>query len=115
MLREAQMKVELLYFEGCPNTETTRRALRRALAEEGIEAEIHSIRVEKEEEARRLRFPGSPTIRIDGADAFPVPEERGGAPACRTYATPEGLRGAPTAEMLRSALAAIRYGPARDS
>ena len=49
--------------------------------------------------------PGSPTIRVDGEDLFPVPERAGYALGCRMYATPEGLRGSPTTEMLREALA----------
>jgi len=34
-----------------------------------------------------------------------VPERAGYALGCRMYATPEGLRGAPTAEMVRASLA----------
>ena len=48
---------------------------------------------------------GSPTIRVDGEDRFPVPEGAGYALGCRMYATPEGLRGSPTEEMVRTSLA----------
>jgi hypothetical protein len=41
------------------------------LAEEGLEADIELVAVNSDEEARRLRFPGSPTIRVDGRDLFP--------------------------------------------
>ncbi|CAN5882511.1 hypothetical protein BH18ACT11_BH18ACT11_11100 [soil metagenome] len=58
-----------------------------------------------DEEAQDLRFPGSPTIRVDGEDLFPVPDRPRYALGCRTYATPEGLKGSPTATMLRAALA----------
>ncbi len=98
------MRVELLYFECCPNAEVAGRALRRAMEEEGIETKILPVAVDTDDEARRLRFPGSPTIRIDGEDAFPVGERESWTLACRTYATPEGLRGAPSVEMLRAAL-----------
>ena len=98
------MKVELLYFEGCPNADLAERVLRQALVEGGIEAEITPISVEDDEESQKMRFPGSPTVRIDGEDAFPVEKRESWPLTCRTYATPEGLRGAPTVEMLRSAL-----------
>lgn len=98
------MKVELLYFEGCPNADLAEQDLRQALVEEKIEAEITSVCVEDDEESQRMRFPGSPTIRIDGEDAFPVDTRESWLLTCRTYATPEGLRGAPTVEMLRSVL-----------
>ena len=68
------MKVEILYFDGCPTYETATKTLRAVLAEEGVEAEVHLTAVNTDEKARRLRFPGSPTIRVDGRDLFPVPE-----------------------------------------
>jgi hypothetical protein len=98
------MKVEVLYFGGCPTYETATKTLRAVLAEEGLEADIELVAVNSDEEARRLRFPGSPTIRVDGEDLFPVPEREDWRLGCRVYATPEGLRGSPTAEMLGEAL-----------
>ena len=94
------MKVEVLYFDGCPTYETAAKTLRVVLAKEGVEAEVQLIAVNTDEEARRLRFPGSPTILVDGRDLFPVPERQDWRLGCRVYATPEGLRGSPTAEML---------------
>jgi hypothetical protein len=98
------MQVEVLYFDGCPTYGAAEEALREVLAEEGIEAGVEWVPVNTDEEARRLRFPGSPTIRVDGEDLFPVPERAEYALGCRMYATSEGLKGAPTAQMLRGAL-----------
>ena len=98
------MKVELLYFDGCPGYRTAENALREVLAEEGIEANVTLVAVNTDEEARRLRFPGSPTIRVDGRDLFPAPERDEWRLGCRVYATAEGLKGSPTTEMLREAL-----------
>ena len=69
-----------------------------------MEAEVDMVAVNNSEAAQRLRVPGSPTIRVDGQDLFPVPQRASYALGCRTYATPEGLRGSPTAEILREAL-----------
>jgi hypothetical protein len=99
------MKVEILYFDGCPTYLRTEEALRRVLAGEGVEADVELVAVNTDEEAQDLRFPGSPTIRVDGEDLFPVPERAGYALGCRMYATPQGLRGSPTPTMLRAALA----------
>jgi hypothetical protein len=98
------MRIELLYFDGCPTFRSAEEDLRRVLAEEGVEAEVELVEVNSDEEARRLRFAGSPTLRVDGRDPFPVPERGERGLGCRVYATPEGLKGSPTIEMLREAL-----------
>ncbi|MBA2567615.1 MAG: thioredoxin family protein [Thermoleophilaceae bacterium] len=101
------MKMEILYFDGCPTYEAADETLRDVLAEQGAEVEVELVAVNTDEEAQRLRFPGSPTIRADGEDLFPVPDRAAWAwGGCRTYLTPEGLRGAPTPEMLGEALEA---------
>jgi hypothetical protein len=51
---------------------------------------------------------------VDGRDLFPVPERAEYALGCRMYATPEGLRGAPTTEMLREALEKMDSGSAAE-
>jgi len=98
------MKVEITHFDSYPTYRATENALRQVLAEEGIQADIELVAVNSEEEARRLRFPGSPTIRVDGRDLFPTPEREDWRLVCRVYATPEGLIGSPTAQMLKAAL-----------
>ena len=98
------MKVEVLYFDLCPTYVAAENTLREVLGREGIGAEVELVAVNTDEEAQRLRFPGSPTIRADGEDLFPVPERAEYALGCRMYATPEGLKGSPTAGMLREAL-----------
>ena len=96
--------MDVLYFEGCPTHLEAEKALREVLSEEGIGAEVELVAVNTDEEAQRLRFPGSPTIRVNGEDLFPVPEWGEYALGCRMYATPEGLKGSPTAKMLKEAL-----------
>jgi hypothetical protein len=98
------MKIEILHFDGCPTYRVTENTLRQVLAEEGLEAEVELVAVNSDEEARRLRFPGSPTIRVEDRDLFPTPEREDWRLVCRVYATPEGLMGSPTAQMLKAAL-----------
>jgi len=98
------MNVEILYFDGCPTYKTAVKTLQDILAEQNTEAQLETVAINTDEQAQQLRFPGSPTIRIDGRDIFPTEDRADYRLGCRVYATPEGLRGSPTAEMIRTAL-----------
>ena len=100
------MRIEFLYWEECPSHEEALARLREVLAEEGIRAPIEVVRVDTDEQARALAFPGSPTIRVDGADiAPPGPIPQG--LTCRVYHTEDGrVTPLPTREMIRRALRA---------
>ena len=55
--------------------------------------------------AVRLRFSGSPTIRIDGRDVDPESVDAGDdSPRCRLYRTSSGLRGVPERQWVEAAL-----------
>jgi hypothetical protein len=61
--------------------------------------------VETQEEAEALRFPGSPTIRVDGRDVDPAGAEGRPALNCRIYLLPDGgVSPVPTREQLEEAL-----------
>ncbi len=95
------MKVELLYFDGCPSWETGLKNLESALQEEGITASIHMIKVNDEEEASQQKFLGSPSFRVDGRDLWHE-EREAYSLSCRVYPTPTGIKGFPTVDMLRT-------------
>jgi hypothetical protein len=99
------MKVELLWWEGCPSYPETLADLEQTLGEEGIDTEVEMVEVESDESARRERFPGSPTIRIDGEDIFPPAETEPHSLTCRVYRLRDG-RPSPTPdpEDLREAI-----------
>jgi len=95
------MEITVQYFDNCPNWQLAEDRLRQVLDELGrSDQPIRRQRVETPEEAERVVFGGSPTILIDGIDAFPDPAGPAGY-ACRVY----GGDAAPTAEQLREALA----------
>ena len=101
------MRIQLLYCEECPSHEQALARLRQILAEEGIETEVEVIRVETEEQARRLRFVGSPTILINGRDIDPPPPDAFYALTCRAYRWEDGrISPLPSPEMIRNALRA---------
>ena len=63
------MRVELLWWEGCPSYPEAIAEVRELMREEGLDADALELReIETEEQAASERFPGSPTIRIDGED-----------------------------------------------
>jgi hypothetical protein len=101
------MKMEILYFDGCPTYLAAEETLHEVLEEQGIAAEVELVAVNTDEEARRLRFPGSPTIRVAGKDLFPTEEREDWRLGCRVYTAPEGLSGSPTVEMFEEALTKI--------
>ena len=98
-------KVELLWFDGCPSHEPARAMLEDVLAELAPGTPIEDIDASDPAKAERLRFPGSPTIRIDGHDIQPGFEDPGDyAPRCRVFPTPAGLRGVPPREWIEDAV-----------
>lgn len=84
------MKVELYFWEGCPSYPEAKALLEQVLGERGIEVPIELREVRTREEAEALRFPGSPTIRIDGRDIDPDGAEAPPALTCRVYRLPGG-------------------------
>ena len=89
------MKVEFLWWEGCPSWPDALEELRTAMAEAGLDPEAVELRrVDSDEQAERERFPGSPTIRVDGEDVVPPNGDPIGL-ACRVYRLRDG-RPSPT-------------------
>jgi hypothetical protein len=117
-MEEAMTRVEILYFDGCPTWQRAAEMVRTVLCERGQDADVRVVRVESVEDARRLRFLGSPTIRIDGRDVEPTVAQ-GVEPSrdarslracgqfglqCRLYHDGERFLGVPPADWIRAAL-----------
>lgn len=99
------MRVELLYFEGCPAYEELLPRLRRILTEEGVTDAPDLCAIEDDETAARARFLGSPTVRIEGEDVEPGAAARTDfSVTCRLYRTEEGTARLPREEWIRDAL-----------
>jgi hypothetical protein len=99
------MTVELLWWEGCPSHPEALADLERVLREEGVPAEVTRVEIEDDEQARRERFPGSPTIRIDGRDIVPPGEGEPYSLTCRVYRTRDGrVSAVPDPEDVRDAV-----------
>ncbi|MFQ5381796.1 MAG: DUF2703 domain-containing protein [Dehalococcoidia bacterium] len=103
------MKIEFLYFDDCPNHHAARQLLGDVLREQGVEGTIEAVAVTDSAVAERVRFAGSPTIRIDGRDVEPGFIDTGDHTLrCRVYQTSRGLRGVPEREWIAAAVEAAR-------
>jgi hypothetical protein len=99
------MKIELLYFDGCPSYQALRPKLEALLAREGVEDEIELRQVETSEAAEDERFLGSPTLRIDGEDVDPGAAARSDfGMKCRLYRSAEGAAGVPPEDWIAEAI-----------
>jgi hypothetical protein len=101
-----ELRVELLWWRGCPSTGAMALELERALADLGLAgARLERREVEDEATAERERFVGSPTVRVDGRDLFPPDSAEPSGLACRIYRLRDG-RFSPTPDPadLRDAL-----------
>jgi len=99
------MTVELLYFGGCPNHEALLPRLLEIVADSGINDQVALRRISDDDAARRERFLGSPTVRVDNHDVEPGAERRTDfGMKCRLYRTAGGLSGQPEEEWIRAAL-----------
>ena len=101
----SQPRVEILYFEGCPNQEPARALVERLARQLHVEPQIELVEVTDPEAAVELRFLGSPTVRVDGADVEPgAAERRDFAFSCRIYRSEHGVAEQPDESWVRQAL-----------
>jgi hypothetical protein len=97
--------VEVLYVQDCPNHVAALTLVERVQAELGIDAELRTTLIVDQTAAERARFPGSPTVRVDGRDVEP-----GSEPAveftlaCRLYRLEHRFAGQPQERWIREAL-----------
>jgi hypothetical protein len=94
------MRVEFLYFEGCPNHLPALERIKEILQEESCGAEVREILVSDLQAAQSAKFLGSPTIRVNGLDIEPTARERRDfGLMCRRYSG-----GIPSHELIRTAV-----------
>jgi len=97
------MQIDLFYFDGCPFWQQALDNLYNAWAMDGYELQIHLVKVKSSQEAKKLRFQGSPSFAFKGQDFWPEQSEAYST-RCRNYQTPLGLESVPTVEMLKRKL-----------
>jgi 8-oxo-dGTP pyrophosphatase MutT (NUDIX family) len=102
----AAPRVEFLWWSGCPSWERGVAELREAMEELGLDPDAIEMRlIETEDDAVEAAFPGSPTIRVDGADVSEPGAIVDSPLACRVYRRRDGRPSPlPDPEDLRAAL-----------
>lgn len=97
------VRIEVLHVEGCPNLKEALAAVEDVLAKLDLEdVEVARVPVTSLEEAARLAFPGSPTVRVNGRDVYASK----GAPslAPRRYAGAFGWQGWPPRDFIQETI-----------
>jgi hypothetical protein len=84
------MRIEFLFWDGCPSHPEALALLQEVLEERGIDAPIEIREVLTHGDAVEQAFPGSPTIRIDGRDVDPDGATEPPSLTCRVYRLPDG-------------------------
>jgi hypothetical protein len=99
------VKIEILYFNGCPNHDTTLERVKEVLHQEDLSAEIVEVNVRDAASAQAHQILGSPTVRIDGLDIeLSARQSKDFGLMCRTYTEGGGRVGVPPLALIRAAL-----------
>lgn len=98
------MLIQVLCVPECRNCQPAIDRVRQVLRSEGVDARVEEVLVAEETAARSLHFPGSPTVRVNGADVEPSEQTAFGL-ACRLCADGTGL---PSELALRRAISAAK-------
>jgi hypothetical protein len=70
-MTDTSTKIELLLSPGCAAVEAASKLVEEVLSELGLKADVSEIMVNTLEQARALKFLGSPSIRVNGIDIEP--------------------------------------------
>jgi hypothetical protein len=96
------VKIEFLYFDGCPSYIKALANLKEVIAEENLNAELKIIKINNPDEAENNNFFGSPSIRFNGEDF----DGREGDASfnCRIYTIDGKMTGIPSIKYIREKL-----------
>jgi|MudIll2142460700_1097286.scaffolds.fasta_scaffold113397_1 hypothetical protein len=65
------LNMVILHNEKCPATSKTIELIEQCISESGIQVQLRKKLVSSQEEAKELKFLGSPTVQINGIDIDP--------------------------------------------
>jgi hypothetical protein len=100
------MKIEVFYVPDCPNHAVALERIRTILPAISFQTHVSEVLVRDADMAQSLKFPGSPTIRVNGQDVEPQSEKTTAfGLMCRLYSDGSG---APSEDRLRAAIEKAR-------
>jgi hypothetical protein len=86
------MRIEVLYFDGCPNHAPTVERVKQMAVALGVQEKVEEIEVTSLDQAQQLHFLGSPTVRVNGVDIDPSARQRTNyGLSCRVYSAVSGV------------------------
>ncbi len=100
--------IELIYSQDCPNVDVTRARLQEVLARIGLASRWQEWDRESAGAPAHVRGYGSPTVLVDGRDVGEAAAAE--ADCCRVYPGEGRFEGAPSTEVLESAIRGARRG-----
>jgi hypothetical protein len=103
-----RMRVEFLYFNDCPSHRQALVNLKSALRDSKVPADLVLINVTSEEQAEKVGFQGSPSIRVNGKDLDGKNDSF--SYACRVYQISGKITATPTKEFIQEKLRKLAFG-----
>lgn len=100
------VQIEVLYTPDDENAQAVADLVEQVVADLGIAADITYTEVKSDKQAFDRKFIGSPTVRFNGVDPWPIPNAPAGM-RVRAFFTDEGMLDYPTYEMLHDYLAQL--------
>lgn len=94
------MKIELIYFNGCPNIEPARENIREALLASELDIKWLEWEQSDKEAPEYTQQYGSPTVLVNGKDVAGGSDDCCAPNSCRLYENGN----APSVDMIKSAL-----------
>jgi hypothetical protein len=95
------VRIQVLFFEGCPNSEKTVELVSEIARVEGVETLIERVEIRTPADAVHHRFLGSPSVRVNGLDVEAHARNRSDfAMVCRLY----GASGLPPSDAIVDAI-----------
>lgn len=82
---DKKIKIEVQYFNGCPNSPEMILRVKEAIKGSEEKIEYNEVLVESNELAEEIKFRGSPTVLIDGEDIEGRKEPESASLNCRVY------------------------------
>lgn len=98
------MDIEILYMQDCPHAEPAADRVREAVRRAALVADVRTTAIDSPGEARERGMRGSPTILVNGRDAFASDAVTEGSISCRLFLTDGGREGVPSIDQLVEAL-----------
>ncbi len=103
------VNIGIFFIEGCPGVSAITDSIKEVITEESVDADISLFLIETSEEARRLQFTGSPTVRINGVDVEPnMQTNKDYGLRSRHYYINGEKANYPTKSMIRSAIKKVK-------